>query len=103
VTVVVMEQEFDRDVGPVIKSRRDAFSGRVDLHHHFFPPTPLLRKFMADAPAPGPIFGYTGGRSLEAGWGSVRVMDVDGWETTGSIRCSPSSIGAELSCIHTSP
>ena len=41
-------------------------NGRVDLHHHFFPPTPLLKKFMADAPAPGPIFGYTAARSLEA-------------------------------------
>ncbi len=153
-------------------------TGRVDLHHHFFPPTPLLKKFMADAPAPGPIFGYTPGRSLEAmdragvaramlscpvpfgddpaavrtearvfcreanefgarlvadhkgrfgllaalpmidvdgslrelayafdtlgadGVGlGYRAMDVNGLETTRSIRCSRSSIGAERSCI----
>jgi predicted TIM-barrel fold metal-dependent hydrolase len=41
-------------------------TGRVDLHHHFGPPTPPLKKFMADAPTPGPIFGYTPERSLEA-------------------------------------
>lgn len=40
--------------------------GRVDMHHHFFASTPLLKKFMADAPAPGPIFGYKVEQSLEA-------------------------------------
>ena len=39
--------------------------GRIDLHHHFFAPTSLLKRFMATAPAQGPIVGYTAARALE--------------------------------------
>jgi len=111
-----MEQEFDGDAGPVIKSRRDAIrqllwlagvalaapghlgaqvqqtSGRVDLHHHFFPPTPLLKKFMTDAPAPGPIFGYTAGRSLEA---------MDGAGVTTAMLSCPVPFGDDPGAVRT--
>lgn len=40
--------------------------GRLDLHHHFYATTPLMKKFTADLPYPGPIFAYTAARSLEA-------------------------------------
>lgn len=40
--------------------------GRVDLHHHLYATTPLMKKFAADLPTPGPIFAYTVARSLEA-------------------------------------
>jgi predicted TIM-barrel fold metal-dependent hydrolase len=41
-------------------------TGRVDLHHHFYATTPLMKKFAADLPYPGPIFAYSAARSLEA-------------------------------------
>ena len=39
---------------------------RLDLHHHYFASTPLLKKVMANAVFPQPIFGYTPAQSLEA-------------------------------------
>jgi len=41
-------------------------TGRLDLHHHFYATTPLMKKFTADLPYPAPIFAYTAARSLEA-------------------------------------
>ena len=54
----VAQTASDAQVPPAI--------GRVDLHHHFYATTPLMKKFTADLPYPGPIFAYTAARSLEA-------------------------------------
>lgn len=54
----VAQTALDAQVPPTI--------GRVDLHHHFYATTPLLKKFTADLPNPEPIFAYTAARSLEA-------------------------------------
>jgi predicted TIM-barrel fold metal-dependent hydrolase len=60
-------------IGAVASVAKDAVAaqvppamGRVDLHHHFYATTPLMKKFSADLPYPGPIFAYTAARSLEA-------------------------------------
>jgi hypothetical protein len=74
----------------VLEAQGAQTMGRVDLHHHVFAPTPLLRKFMGSAPAPGPIFGYTAAGALEA-------MDQAG-VSTAMLSC-PVSFGDDPAAV----
>jgi predicted TIM-barrel fold metal-dependent hydrolase len=49
-----------------LAAQAPSMMARVDLHHHFFAVTPLLKTFIAVNPYPAPILGYTVARSLEA-------------------------------------